>query len=39
MDIVINIFVAIADFILTMFAGDDVQKISKFLKRKGLMRN
>lgn len=39
MDIVINIFVDIADFILTMFAGDDVQKISKFLKKKGLMRN
>ena len=37
MDIIIGIFVAIADFILTLFAGDDVQKVSKYLKKKGLI--
>ena len=37
MDMVIDIFVIVADFILTVFAGDDVQKISKFLKRKELI--
>ena len=37
MDILIGIFVAIADFLLTLFAGDDVQKVSKFLKKKGLI--
>lgn len=37
MDILIGIFIAIADFILTLFAGDDVQKISKFLRKKGLI--
>lgn len=33
MDIVLDIFIIIADFILTLFGGDDVQKISKFLKK------
>ena len=37
MDILIGIFVAIAYFLLTLFAGDDVQKVSKFLKKKGLI--
>ena len=37
MDILIGIFVAIADFLLTLFAGDEVQKVSKFLKKKGLI--
>ena len=37
MDILIGIFVSIADFILTLFAGDDIQKVSKFLKKKCLI--
>lgn len=37
MDILIGIVVAIADFILTLFVGDDIQKCSKFLKKKGLI--
>ena len=39
MDILIGIFVAtlLQDFLLTLFAGDDVQKVSKFLKKKGLI--
>lgn len=37
MDILIGIFVAITDFALTLFAGDDVQKVSKSLKRKDLI--
>ena len=34
MDIAIDIFVIIADFTLSIFSGDDVQKISKFIKKK-----
>lgn len=34
MDIALDIFIIISDFILTLFAGDDVQKISKFLKKR-----
>ena len=37
MDILIGVFVAIADFVLTLFAGDDVQKVSKFFKKKDLI--
>lgn len=37
MDIVIGVFVAIADFMLTLFSGDDVQKVSMFLKKKDLI--
>lgn len=37
MDIVIGISVAIADLLLTLFAGDDVQKASTFLKKKGII--
>mgnify|MGYP000001807746 CR=1 FL=1 len=36
MDILIGIFVAIADFLLTLFAGDDVQKSFKVFKEKRL---
>ena len=35
MDIFIGVVIAIADFVLTLFAGDDVQKVSRFLKNKG----
>lgn len=34
MDILIGIFAAIGDFVLSLFAGDDVRKVSKFLKKK-----
>lgn len=34
MDIAIDIFVVIADFIIGIFSGDDVKKISKFMKNK-----
>lgn len=34
MDIVIDIFVVIADFIICVFSGDDIKKVSKFIKDK-----
>ncbi len=34
MDIALDTFVIIADFVLTLFAGDDVQKVSRFFKRQ-----
>lgn len=37
MDILIGIFVVLVDFILTLFTGDDVRKVSKFFKKKGLI--
>lgn len=35
MDIFIGIPVAIADFVITLFSGDDVKKASRFFKNKG----